>query len=135
MSNTAPSIPASQTATGKKVLLIEDHADTAMVISLLLKKFGHTIVIAESVQGGLEAFAADVFDIVLSDLSLPDGSGLDFIRQLRTTSSVPAVALTGYGQEDDVRRCTEAGFNAHLTKPVNYTELDALIRRLTAQTA
>ncbi|MGC4032980.1 MAG: response regulator [Tepidisphaeraceae bacterium] len=135
MSIAAPNNSTPATAAGKKVLLVEDHADTATVISLLLKKFGHTVVAKETVQGGLEAFTADTFDIVLSDLSLPDGSGLDFVRQLRTTSDVPAVALTGYGMDDDIRRCTEAGFNAHLIKPVNFAELDTIIRRLTTPAA
>ena len=120
---------------GSRVLLVEDHLDTSTVITLLLKKFGHSVDTADTVKGGVEKFAAGAYDVVLSDLGLPDGTGIDFIRRVREVSAVPAVALTGYGMEDDVRRCTEAGFNAHLTKPVNFAELDALIRRLVAPAA
>jgi CheY-like chemotaxis protein len=117
------------------VLLVEDHADTATVITLLLKKFGHTVDCAATVAEGMEKFAAGNYDVVLSDLGLPDGTGIDFVQKLRAQSQVPAVALTGYGMEDDIRRCTEAGFNAHLTKPVNFAELNAVIGRLTAVSA
>lgn len=116
----------------RHVLLVEDHVDTATVITLLLKKFGHKVDCAATVAEGVEKFAAASYDVVLSDLGLPDGTGIDFIQKLRTQSQVPAVALTGYGMEDDIRRCTEAGFNAHLTKPVNFAELNVLIGRLTS---
>lgn len=117
------------------MLLVEDHADTSIVISLLLKKFGHRVTTATSVAEGVSAFRGGKFDVVLSDLGLPDGTGHDVIRQIRAESKVPAIALTGYGMEDDIRACREAGFDAHLTKPVNFAELDATIRRLTTPTA
>lgn len=101
------------------------------MITLLLKKFGYVVDTADSVAGGLKAFDGGAFDIVLSDLGLPDGSGIDLVRQLRERSRVPAVALTGYGMEEDVRRCLDAGFDAHLTKPLNFAELNALITKLT----
>lgn len=126
-----PATPAGQSIP-RKVLLVEDHADTATVITLLLKKFGHTVSAAGTVAAGLAAFDAGEFDVVLSDLGLPDGSGIDFVARLRERSAVPAVALTGYGMEEDVKRCLDAGFNAHLTKPVNFAELNAIIGRLTA---
>ena len=128
-SNPAP--PAGN-ASPRKVLLVEDHADTATVITLLLKKYGHTVSAAGTVAAGLAAFDAGEFDVVLSDLGLPDGSGIDFVTKLRARSNVPAVALTGYGMEEDVKRCLDAGFNAHLTKPVNFAELNAIIGKLTA---
>lgn len=128
---THPAPPSASTA--RKVLLVEDHADTATVITLLLKKFGHTVTSAGSVAAGLAAFEAGAFDVVLSDLGLPDGTGIDFVTKLRQRAAVPAVALTGYGMEEDVRRCLDAGFDAHLTKPVNFAELNAVIQRLTAK--
>ncbi|HKR39748.1 MAG TPA: response regulator, partial [Paraburkholderia sp.] len=64
---------------------------------------------------------------VVSDIGLPDGSGIDFIRAFRAQSTAPAVALTGFGTDDDVRRSVEAGFTAHLTKPVNFEQLERLI--------
>ena len=134
----APSTPAA-TSSGApaspqrrlKVLLVEDHADTATVISLLLKKIGHSVETAGSVADGVARFDGGGFDLLLSDLGLPDGSGLDVIRQIRQKSQVPAIALTGYGMDEDIARCKEAGFNAHLTKPINFQELEKLIRTVT----
>jgi DNA-binding response OmpR family regulator len=79
------------------------------------------------VAGALALTAAQRFDLVVSDIGLPDGSGIDFIRAFRKESSVPAIALTGFGTDDDVRRSLEAGFTAHLTKPVNFEQLEQLI--------
>ena len=86
---------------------------------------------AASVADGIARFQEKSYDILLSDLGLPDGTGLDLIRKVREQSKIPAVALTGYGMDEDVARCKEAGFDAHLTKPLNFQELDALIRKLT----
>jgi hypothetical protein len=127
--------PADGVRRSCRVLLVEDHADTATVITLLLKKFGHVVDCADSVASGLSMYEPDKHDIVLSDLGLPDGSGIDFVQKLRETSTVPAVALTGYGMEEDVKRCLDAGFNAHLTKPLNFVELNTLIGKLTAPAA
>lgn len=136
--DSAAASPSSASNNGQpacRVLLVEDHTDTATVITLLLKKFGHVVDCAGSVAEGLSKFDGGQYDIVLSDIGLPDGSGVDFIQQLRQRSQVPAVALTGYGMEEDIRRCIDAGFNAHLTKPLNFAELNAVITRLVAPKA
>ncbi|MBU6488924.1 MAG: response regulator, partial [Burkholderiales bacterium] len=62
-------------------------------------------------------------------VGLPDGTGLDFVSSVRRSSQVPAIALTGYGSDEDIRRCLAAGFTAHLTKPVNFSQLEVLIQR------
>jgi CheY-like chemotaxis protein len=67
------------------------------------------------------------FDLVVSDVGLPDGTGLDFIKAFREHSDAPAVALTGFGTDEDVRRCLSAGFTSHLTKPVNFGQLETMI--------
>ena len=73
----------------------------------------------------LESASSKNFDLMISDLGLPDGSGLDLVRELRRRGSkLKAIALSGYGREEDVKRSREAGFDAHLTKPV---EVDTLI--------
>ncbi len=109
------------------ILLIEDHEDTAEVMSQLIRALGHEVAVAASVAGALALTAAQGFDLVVSDIGLPDGSGIDFIRAFRKESSVPAIALTGFGTDDDVRRSLDAGFTAHLTKPVNFEQLEQLI--------
>jgi two-component system CheB/CheR fusion protein len=72
-------------------------------------------------------------DLVLSDLGLPDGSGLDLMRQLSREFGLPGVAISGYGMEDDVRHAREAGFFAHLTKPVNFQQVQAVIGQFAAE--
>ena len=81
------------------------------------------------------AFAAERFDAVISDLGLPDGSGLDLMREIQRQRPVPAIALSGYGMEDDLRQTKEAGFCAHLVKPVNLDQLRHLLDQITAPMA
>ncbi|MBN3810557.1 response regulator [Paraburkholderia sp. Ac-20347] len=109
------------------ILLIEDHEDTAEVMSQLIRALGHEVAVAVSVAGALALTATRRFDLVVSDIGLPDGSGIDFIRAFRKESAAPAIALTGFGTDDDVRRSLDAGFTAHLTKPVNFEQLERLI--------
>lgn len=70
------------------------------------------------------------FDLILSDLELGDGTGLELLRSMGPGRSVPAIALTGYGSEEDRRMCLEAGFETHLTKPVETRQLDEAIRSI-----
>jgi signal transduction histidine kinase/ActR/RegA family two-component response regulator len=123
--------PSAETATGRalRLLLVEDHADTAQVLQRLLAGQGHHVTTADSVAKALDFITANSFDLILSDIGLPDGSGLDLIRQARKTFAGPAIALTGFGMDDDVARCREAGFTMHLTKPINFQNLAAVIRQ------
>ncbi|WP_027796431.1 hybrid sensor histidine kinase/response regulator [Paraburkholderia acidipaludis] len=111
------------------ILLIEDHEDTAEVMSQLIRGLGHEVAVADSVANALALASRNRFDLVLSDIGLPDGTGIDFIHAFRKQSAAPAIALTGFGTDDDVRRCLEAGFTAHLTKPVNFEHLERLIEQ------
>lgn len=117
------------------ILLIEDHEDTAEVMSQLIRALGHEVAVAASVAGALALTTAHRFDLVVSDIGLPDGSGIDFIRAFRKESAAPAIALTGFGTDDDVRRSMDAGFTAHLTKPVNFEQLERLIEETMEQRA
>jgi two-component system CheB/CheR fusion protein len=112
------------------LLLVEDHADTAEVIAELLRDRGHRVRVAGSVAAALEAAAAEPFDLVISDLGLPDGSGLDLMRQLRDRHHLTGIAFSGYGTEEDRRQSAEAGFAAHLTKPVAFETLVEEIGRV-----
>jgi CheY-like chemotaxis protein len=109
------------------VLLIEDHADTAEVMAQLIRSLGHEVTVVGLVADALAATQSASFDLIVSDVGLPDGTGLDFIKAFREHSDVPAVALTGFGTDEDVRRCLGAGFTSHLTKPVNFGQLEQLI--------
>ena len=85
---------------------------------------------AEDLASALKAAETDHFDLLISDLGLPDGSGLDLMRQLSVQNPMKSIALSGYGQEEDVRKSREAGFTEHLTKPVDLRVLRETIERL-----
>jgi CheY-like chemotaxis protein len=101
-------------------LLVEDHGVTARMIQMVLSARGHKVEMAGDVATALDLATRCTFDLLLSDLGLPDGSGHDLIRELRAKGyDFPGIALTGYGQEDDIQRSYEAGFAAHLIKPAS----------------
>jgi PAS domain S-box-containing protein len=109
----------------RRVLLVEDHADTAKLMRRVLAAEGHEVLTATTLAEALQLARRSQPELIISDLGLPDGSGLDLLRQLRTEgSAVPAIALSGYGTAEDVRRSTEAGFALHLVKPLH--SLDVL---------
>ncbi len=113
------------------ILLVEDHEDTARMIALLLRSEGHEVLTAATLASALDIARTNRFDLVVSDLGLPDASGLDLIRELRRFDpSVKAIALSGYGMEEDIRRSRDAGFAEHLIKPVNFDKLNAAIIRV-----
>jgi PAS domain S-box-containing protein len=124
--------PAPRPARPLRILLVEDHADTARVMVRLVHALGHHVETVATVAEALEHLRAAHVDLLASDIGLPDGTGVDLIRAVRNFSRIPAIALSGFGMEEDVRRCTAAGFNAHLTKPVNIARLEQLIRDVTA---
>jgi PAS domain S-box-containing protein len=117
-----------------RVLVVEDHPASATVLTRLLERAGHTVKTVGAIQAALDLAKADTFDVLISDLGLPDGSGLDLIRQLQATHpKLPAIALSGYGTEADVQRSKGAGFAEHLTKPVEFGVLKEAVERLTAK--
>jgi PAS domain S-box-containing protein len=129
----APSEPAriSRPGPGKvKLLLVEDHADTARALVRLLESRGYEVSSVGSVASASQAIERNEFDLFLCDLGLPDGTGFDLIERLRQKRDTPAVALTGFGMQQDVERAQHAGFDAHLTKPVNLQKLEATIWKL-----
>jgi PAS domain S-box-containing protein len=107
------------------VLLVDDHEDTRYALRRLLKD--HDVRTASCVSAALEEAALYDFDLLISDIGLPDGSGMDLMQQLRARYNMKGIALSGYGMEDDVRRSLNAGFCAHLTKPVSAEALHAAI--------
>jgi PAS domain S-box-containing protein len=102
------------------ILLVEDHGVTAEIMQKILAAEGHTVETAGDVATALRLAENDSFDLLLSDLGLPDGSGHDLMRQLwQRGHRLPAIALSGYGQQSDIERSHQAGFAAHLTKPAS----------------
>ena len=116
----------------RKILLVDDHADTLQTMSKLLNKWGYAVVTADCVRAALEAAARESFDVLLSDLGLPDGSGMDIMREVKRLYSLRGIALSGYGTEEDIRRSLDAGFEIHLTKPVSFQDLRNAVRAIVA---
>jgi PAS domain S-box-containing protein len=114
-----------------RILFVEDHRDTARVLGRILKNAGFDVSHAGSLVKARELANSRRFDLVISDVGLPDGSGLDLMRGLRETQGLTGIALSGFGTEDDVAASTAAGFAEHLTKPVDWVRLRSAIERLT----
>src|SRR5947209_10611758 len=125
--NAAPLAPASHKP--MRVLLVEDHEDTNRSLTLLLRRRGYHVQPAHSVQAALEAAAHEQFDVLVSDIGLPDGSGIDLMEKLKNDHPIFGIALTGFGMEDDLRKSHDVGFHHHLVKPVDLNRLDALIQQ------
>ena len=115
------------------ILLVEDHADTARLMRRLLAIDGHEVRWAADVATALQLAATLNFDLLLSDLGLPDGTGVDLMRSLREKGSLlPGIILSGYGQDRDIERSLEAGFTAHLVKPLSLQKLHQAMATLVA---
>jgi PAS domain S-box-containing protein len=112
------------------LLLVDDHADTRLVLSRLLTKCGHEVTTTDSEQGALKLLESGRFDALISDIGLPDGDGYDLVREAKRGQPLSAIALSGFGTEEDVRRSLEAGFDYHLTKPVDLNGLRSLLQKI-----
>jgi CheY-like chemotaxis protein len=125
-----PVVP-SAAAPMRRVLVIEDNRDTAESMRTLLSLHGHEVEIATAGRAGLAAARAFRPQVVLCDIGLPGGmDGYAVARAIRgepSLSAVRLIALSGYGQEEDRRRSREAGFDAHVIKPVDFTDLRSLV--------
>src|SRR6185295_9859 len=120
----------SRRARSLRVLLVEDHADTAEQLTRLLKRAGHDVICAATVKEALDRAESRVFDLLISDLGLPDGSGYDLMRDLARPKRIPGIALSGFGMKEDVQNSIAAGFSRHFTKPVNWHDLQSEILKV-----
>ena len=118
---------------GSRILLVEDHADTVHALVRLLQSRGHKVRAEETIASALQAMREETFDVMICDIGLPDGTGFELVREARKTCQTPALALTGFGTEEDIAKSKAAGFDAHLAKPVNFQKLEAAIWQLTAE--
>jgi PAS domain S-box-containing protein len=110
-----------------RILLVEDHDDTRRNMTRLLTALHHTVVPASDSASALAAAKEDTFDLVISDIGLPDGSGLDLMRALKAKHKLRGICLSGYGMEEDIAKSLAAGFSEHLTKPINFQRLELAI--------
>lgn len=111
------------------ILLVEDHTDTRRVLSSLLGRSGHEILTAKGVNEALEVLSTTRVNVLLSDLGLLDGDGLDLVGKAKTLQpKIKAIALTARGSEKDLELGKKAGFDHYLTKPFDFHELRTLLR-------
>jgi CheY-like chemotaxis protein len=122
----APAI--SSLAAKLKILFVEDHEDTVTIIERVLREAGYVVLNARSMASAIKAVNLEKFDVILSDISLPDGDGVGLLCALRQFSDAPAIALTGYGMPEDIERSRLAGFKKHLIKPIS---LETLLETIT----
>mgnify|MGYP000308054540 CR=1 FL=1 len=106
-----------------RLLLVEDHVNTLQTLTRLLERDGHHVTASTTLAEAVGAAEALSFDLVISDLGLPDGTGLELMQTLRDRHGLRGIALSGYGTEQDLQRSQAAGFQSHLTKPVSFAEL------------
>ena len=130
VSDEQPVQTPQKAAKALRILLVEDHGDTRRTLSRLLTHFGHDISVADCTESAKEIVNTKEFDVILSDIGLPDGSGYDVITHAKQKQPLKGVALTGFGMDEDIRKSKEAGFDFHLTKPVDFAELRTVLGQL-----
>src|SRR6266478_1572455 len=113
-----------------RLLLVEDHEDTNRSLTRMLRRRGYEVHPANDIRSALDIATSKHFDVLVSDIGLPDGSGIDLLKALRAKGEVFGIALTGFGMEEDIRRSGEAGFSHHLVKPVDLNKLDSIIQEM-----
>jgi len=116
-----------------RILLVEDHEPTRSPLTQLLVRRGFDVVAVGTMAAALSAAERNEFDVVLSDIGLPDGNGFELMRTLREQHNILGIALTGYGMERDVAESSDAGFVTHLTKPISVAVLDRALGEVFAQ--
>jgi PAS domain S-box-containing protein len=125
----AASLQPAAKKSGIHILLVEDHEPTRTALAKLLICRHHQVETAASMKEAKTIATKSRFDLLISDIGLPDGSGYDLLNDLQKCSPIKGIALTGYGMDEDVARSEAVGFTAHLTKPVRVQSLeDALTK-------
>lgn len=120
--------PQQPDRTGCTILLVEDHDDTRRVMARPLRTFRYDVKTAATVAEALQLTDRERIDLLISDIGLPDGTGHEVMRHA-SQRGIRGIALSGFGQDDDIRRSREAGFEMHLVKPVNFQSLESVVRR------
>ena len=125
-----PLVVRAQASPGSlSILLVDDHPDTCAALERLLTLRGHKVVAAHSMRTALETAARDSsFDLLISDVGLPDGNGMDLLRYLRAMHPIRGIAISGFGMDADISKSLEAGFAEHLVKPVKLEKLEAAMQ-------
>jgi PAS domain S-box-containing protein len=127
----AQPVPERPIVAGLRILLVEDHIRTGATLARLLESWGHSIQQAGTLAQGRQLIRSQSFDLVLTDLMLPDGEGSDLMREIRETSpATPGIAITGFDTHDSVAGSVEAGFLLYFTKPIATEKLKTAIEEI-----
>ena len=110
-----------------RILLVEDHRDSANMLALVLRGAGHDVLAVGTAGEALRACGEASFDLLISDIGLPDFDGWELLARLRAHCAIPAIALTAFNSHEDRERSRAAGFDAHLPKPVDFKTLTAVV--------
>jgi hypothetical protein len=113
--------------------MVVDHEHTALVMSRLLRRGGHEVTTANTVQAAVEILRAQRVDLLVSDLGLPDGNGYQVMRELAKRGDAKGIAVSGYGMDEDLAQSSAAGFSAHLIKPISPEQLEKTIKEVTSE--
>jgi len=122
--------PERAISSHRRVLVVDDHHDTCIGMKRMLERRGYEITIAHSAEQAVEKVRTENFDLLISDIGLPDRSGYELMREVRLKKDLPGIALSGFGSEQDVNQAREAGFAEHLTKPINFERLEKTMQSL-----
>src|SRR5580704_2148568 len=113
-----------------RILIVENHEATASFMSLFLKRAGHEVIVVPNAQAALGHDDLASFDVILSDIGLPDVNGWDLMKKLRPKTDAFAIAMSGFGGEADVQRSLAAGYQHHLVKPFVPAALEDVLRKV-----
>ena len=111
-----------------RILLVDDHADTCAVLQKLLEARGHKVTATHDMHSALDTAERDHFDLIISDVGLPDGNGTELMKRLRVASRIRGIAISGFGSNADREKSLAAGFSEHLVKPIMMERLEAAIQ-------
>jgi signal transduction histidine kinase/ActR/RegA family two-component response regulator len=117
-------------ARGLRILLVDDHQDTCTALERLLVRRGHLVAARHDLRSAMEAAGRNQFDLLISDIALPDGTGIELMTYLRAMSNIRGIAISGFGMNGDIEKSLRAGFSEHLVKPLKIDKLEAAIDRV-----
>jgi len=118
-----------------RLIIVEDHANTAEALKKFLKAVGYQVFIATDMASALSLASSVQFDLLLSDLGSPDGTGWELLKQLKTKRHIRAIAFSAHNSSEDLKQSAEAGFLEHLPKPLAPDQLCAAIERAASMAA
>ena len=120
-------------ATGLRVFVVENHADTREFLTFLLRDLGHTVMVADSMARALRDVPGSNCDVLISDIGLPDGDGWQLLARLDLPKPIYAIAMSGFGMTSDRLRSKAVGYRHHLVKPMGLEQLDAILKDAAAE--